>query len=75
MSTIRGGLVAESRLRDLVQDGVRAVERAHLKLIAEDIRSSFDDSVDIDKAFAKGHEQENRWDYLPTRAPNRLKST
>ena len=43
---------------------MRAVERAHLKLIAEDIRPSFDDSIDIDKAFAKGHEQENRWDYL-----------
>lgn len=64
MSTIRARLVAGSRLRDLVEDGVRAVERAHLRLIEEDIRSSFDDSVDIDMAFAKGHEQENRWDYL-----------
>jgi len=40
------------------------VERSHLAYIEKSIRPSFEDSLDIDKSFAKGHEQEHRWDYL-----------
>lgn len=61
---IRKALVATSSLQPLVRPGLQAVARAHRTLIDEDVRASFADSLDVDKAFEKGHEQENRWDYL-----------
>ncbi len=71
MTPIRSGLMASSSLQHLVCDGLQAVERPHLKLIEEDVRSRFADSLDIDKAFHDGHEQENRWDYLLGHADSR----
>jgi hypothetical protein len=47
-----------------VQDGLQALEKTHRRHIEEDIRGEFGDSLDIDKGLQKGHEQENRWDYL-----------
>jgi hypothetical protein len=61
---IRRGLLAKSALQPLVKDGVQALKREHRSMIAEEIRESFVDSLDIDHAFEHGHEQENRWDYL-----------
>ena len=61
---IRRGLRADSTLRQLVKNGLGAMEGGHLKHIEQRIRAKFGDSLDIDKAFEKGHEQENRWDYL-----------
>lgn len=68
---IRASLVASSRLRPLVQDGIQAVKRGRDRaLIEEDIRPSFGDSLDIDDAFRKGHESENRWDFLLGHTPS-----
>jgi len=64
MTPIRSGLVASSRLQVLVKDGVQALKRGDRTFIEEPMRGAFSDSLDIDKAFEEGHEQENRWDYL-----------
>ncbi len=61
---VRAALVPQSFLVALVKDGLRAVEKAHLGLLEDGIRASFADSLDLDKALQKGHESENRWDYL-----------
>ncbi len=39
-------------------------KKSHRSYLAADIRESFADSLDLDKAMQEGHEQENRWDYL-----------
>jgi hypothetical protein len=62
---IRASFVAGSDLLLLVCEGVQALKKGHKnKLLHDDIRASFSDSIDIDQAFLEGHEQENRWDYL-----------
>lgn len=61
---IRKSLVVSSHLHSFVQDGLQAMERSHRQFIEEDLRGSFIDSLDIDKGFLAGNEQENRWDYL-----------
>ncbi|MFH2011036.1 MAG: hypothetical protein ABI333_30835 [bacterium] len=61
---IRSALKKSSALQKEVQDGIGAVERSHRNCLAVEIRASFGDSLDLDKALVKGHEQENRWDYL-----------
>jgi hypothetical protein len=48
----------------MVEDGIGAVIAAHRHHFDELIRAAFADSLDIDKAFRQGREQENRWDYL-----------
>jgi hypothetical protein len=57
-------LKADSLLVAMVKDGLGAVIDLHRHHFDEDIRSSFGDSLDIDAAFKKSHEQANRWDYL-----------
>ena len=44
---------------------------AHRTYFDEAVRSAFADSLDIDKAFEKGREQENRWDYLLGHEPSK----
>lgn len=61
---MRAALRNSSALSAKVLDGLGAVEVGHRSLLDAAIRSSFDDSLDLDKAMAAGHEQENRWDYL-----------
>ncbi len=61
---VRAALIAGSPLQRAVKDGAQALERDHRRLIAEEIRASFADSIDLDKALQQGHEEENRWDYL-----------
>lgn len=61
---IRKALVNESPLRSLVHDGLGALKKVDKGYIEEEIRAQFADSLDIDAAFEKGHETENRWDYL-----------
>ena len=39
-------------------------QKAHKPYFAEEVRTSFADSLDIDKALRKGNDQANRWDYL-----------
>jgi len=47
-----------------VEDGLRALDRAHKKLIDESLRKEFADSLEIDENLRDGRDQENRWDYL-----------
>jgi hypothetical protein len=61
---IRAALVATSFLRPLVKDGVQALKEKDRPFIDGEIRASFADSLALDAAFEKGHEQEHRWDYL-----------
>jgi len=69
---IRSSLKKASPLQSKVNDGIGAIENAHRKCLAEDIRKSFADSLDLDKAMEKGHEEENRWDYLLGHSPSAM---
>lgn len=61
---VRRALREDSALIPLVANGLGAIESKHRNHFAEAIRSDFADSLDLDKAMEKGHERENRWDYL-----------
>lgn len=61
---IRSSLESGSSLRNGIEDGIRALQRAHRQYLATDIRESFADSLDLDKAMQEDYDQENRWDYL-----------
>ncbi len=61
---VRAAIRQESRLSPLVRDGLKALKAPDKKLISEDIRERFGDSIDIDTAFLDAHPTENRWDYL-----------
>jgi hypothetical protein len=61
---VRSALVEDSELLPSVLDGLAAVEAAHRDLFDHGIRSSFADSLDLDRATRRGREEENRWDYL-----------
>lgn len=67
---VRAALVPKSFLHEHVHDGLRAMEKEHLKLIEDGIRDSFSDSLDIDTPLRKHHEGENRWDYLLGHEPS-----
>ena len=66
---VRRALVPTSPLLALVQDGIGAVEKSHRDYIDPSLRSEFEDSLEIDASLKKGHEQENRWDYLLGHGP------
>lgn len=57
-------LVAKSGLRGEVVEGLGAVSKKDHKLIEDDLRRDFADSIDFDAATKEGREQEHRWDYL-----------
>ena len=61
---IRRALAASSRLHALTKDGLQPLKRTDRALIAEEIRDSFTDSLDVDEAFRPTNPEENRWDYL-----------
>ncbi|MBI5500473.1 MAG: hypothetical protein HY907_09530 [Deltaproteobacteria bacterium] len=61
---VRRILLPASSLQALVENGLGAMKKSHHEYIHVDLRPAFADSLDIDKAFEEGHEQENRWDYL-----------
>ena len=61
---LRVGIKKNSFLQARVEDGMGAVNDEHRDCFDSSVRALFLDSVDIDKAFQIGHEQENRWDYL-----------
>ncbi|MEJ0004000.1 MAG: hypothetical protein WDN30_11170 [Pararobbsia sp.] len=67
---VRLALVKDSALLPSVRDGLAAIETAHSRLFDDSIRSTFADSLDLDKAMQQGHEQENRRDYLLGHAPS-----
>lgn len=61
---LRAALVPKSPLLPRVKDGLRALEKKHLGFIEERLRAEFDDSLALDEALRRDHEQEDRWDYL-----------
>lgn len=67
---VRSSLKKSSFLHSRVEDGIGALENAHRNCLADDIRGSFADSLDLDKAMEEDHAQENRWDYLLGHAPS-----
>lgn len=61
---IRLALEPDSDLQGSVQEGLGAVERAHRRCLAVEVRPAFGDSLDLDAAMEAAHPDENRWDYL-----------
>lgn len=61
---VRSMLLQGSGLQSWVCDGLPALQRAHGDCLEAGLRSSFADSLALDEAVKKGHEEENRWDYL-----------
>src|SRR5688572_13949441 len=61
---IRRALVPGSRLRDLVRNGIDAIERSHHDYIDLGVRSVFSDSLALDDAMQEEYPHQNRWDYL-----------
>lgn len=61
---IRRALQDDSHLRAKVQDGIGAVKKTDRTYLAEDIRGTLEDSLDLDAALQQDHRHENRWDYL-----------
>jgi hypothetical protein len=61
---VRRAIKEDSPMYGLVQDGIAAVKNAHRLYLAEEIRPSFGDSIDLDAAVLQDYPQENRWDYL-----------
>ena len=64
MTPVRRALNPSSTLRDVVREGLGAVEKAHIKLIDDSIRAAFVDSLDIDAGFVAQYPNDPRWDYL-----------
>jgi hypothetical protein len=69
-TVLRNTLREDSALQDAVREGLGAVQTGHRNYFDEQIRTTFDDSLDLDEASRPGHEQENRWDYLLGHAPS-----
>ncbi len=62
---VRAALLDGTPLRSRVADGLRAVASTHVRdYIHAEVRSEFDDSLDLDAALRSAHPGENRWDYL-----------
>lgn len=61
---VRAALESTSTLLPSVQDGLGAVKGAHRSHFAVDVRTAFDDSLDLDEALQSVHPNDNRWDYL-----------
>ncbi|HRI64872.1 MAG TPA: hypothetical protein PK156_11540 [Polyangium sp.] len=70
VTPVRSALRERSPLRILVEDGLIAVKKTDRDCFDDKIRADFADSLDVDKAFERGHENENRWDYLLGHAPS-----
>jgi len=61
---IRTALRPASSLQANVRDGLGAVESGHKPYLADEVRSAFADSLELDEAMLAGREREHRWDYL-----------
>lgn len=67
---IKRALLSQSALLELVKDSLGALETSHREYFEREVRAHFEDSLDIDKAFLAGNEQDNRWDYLLGHTPS-----
>lgn len=61
---IREALQTDSALQQSVQDGIGAMKSSHHDCLAQEVRSAFADSLDLDAAMQEAHAEENRWDYV-----------
>jgi hypothetical protein len=61
---LKKALIENSRLCDLVQEGMGAFAPVDLQLVAEDQRSKIGDSLDLDAASKDEHPNAHRWDYI-----------
>jgi hypothetical protein len=61
---VRQALKDGSSLQKQVKGSIGAVKRSHRAMLADDVKGSFGDSLDLDAALQKKHPGENRWDYL-----------
>ena len=66
---LRAALKNDSALQEHVKDGMGAIKHGHKNYFETAIRTSFADSLELDEAMLKGHENENRWDYLLGHGP------
>jgi hypothetical protein len=64
LTPIKKALVVTSPLRAQVEDGLKALKPADHEYLAQDVRSTFADSLELDAALREDHSKENRWDYL-----------
>lgn len=64
-------MVDTSPLLEMVHDGLGALSKAHRGLLADELKSDFADSLDLDAALEAKHPQENRWDYLVGHGPTK----
>lgn len=67
---LRAALRPESSLQASVKDGLGAVQSAHRGYLAEELRSQFGDSLELDEAVRREHQRSNRWDYLLGHSPS-----
>lgn len=63
-SPIRSALKEQSSLVPEVRDGLGALKKSDRAFIDGPLHACFKDSLDIDVALRRGHDNENRWDYL-----------
>ena len=63
-TVVRRSLIADSQLQSRVKDGLQALKSVDRVRVAVDIRTRFEDSIDIDAAFEAANPTDNRWDYL-----------
>jgi len=67
---VRLALRDDSALHKGVRDRTGAVKTTHRSHLAENVRESFGDSLDLDAALQQDHPNENRWDYLLGHTPS-----
>lgn len=68
---LRSALRTGSGLRAHVREGIAAVKRADQRRLDEEVRASFEDSLDLDASLRAPHPREHRWDYLLGHARSR----
>lgn len=54
----------QSRLRDDVKQGCRAIKTTDRNLIQPAVRTSISESIDLDEAMRGDYPHDSRWDYL-----------
>lgn len=57
-------------MRGLVQSGLDALRREHVRLVELQLRDQFKDSLDLDAALRGQYPKDPRWDYLVSHDPS-----
>ncbi|MBI4425015.1 MAG: hypothetical protein HY554_14885 [Elusimicrobia bacterium] len=61
---LKASLIERSTLLAHIRDGLGALNRNDVRLVADTERAKIEDSLDLDAASANQHPEENRWDYI-----------